>query len=73
MPSMVVTLVPSAWGGEHCAGLYGLAVNMDDAGAALRRVATHMGARQGEIRAQILDQQRAVFDLSADLSTIHSH
>src|SRR5204862_194882 len=44
--------------GEHGAGFDRLAVDMDDAGAALRGVAPDMGACQTQTLAQVLDQPR---------------
>ena len=57
---------PRGLRGEHRAGLHRLAVDMHDAGAALRRVAADMRPGQAEILAQEMNQQRAVFDGAAD-------
>ncbi len=48
-----------------------LAVDMDDAGAAIRCVATDMGACKPQIFPQEMDEQRAVLDGRAHLSAIH--
>ena len=44
--------------GEDVAGFHGAAVEVDGARAALRRVASDVGARQPEVHAQEVDQQR---------------
>ena len=49
--------------GEHGAGLHRLAVDMDDAGAALRGVAADMRSGQAERLAEQMDQQRPVLDV----------
>ena len=72
-PSMVVTVAPSAWTARHGAGLDRLAVDMDDAGAALRRVAADMGAGQAELLPQQLNEKRAVLDLGRNRFPVHLH
>ena len=61
---MVVTFAPSACQREHGAGLHRHAVDMDDAGAALRGVAADMGAGEAQVLAQELHQQRARIDIA---------
>ena len=56
---------------ERGAGLHRLAVEMHDAGAALRGVAADMGARQPQIFAQELDQQGAGVDIGVDGVAVH--
>src|SRR5271165_801601 len=56
---------------EYGARLHGLAVDMHDAGAALRRVAAHMGAGEPQVLAQKLHQQRARVDITGDGFTVH--
>src|SRR6266478_5101672 len=51
--------------GKHRAGFDGLSVDIDGAGAALRRVATDMGSCEAEIVSQQMDQQFSGFDRSA--------
>ena len=58
---------------QHCAGLYRLAVHMDDTGTALARVTAHMGAGEPEVLAQELHQQRAAFDLTFGRLAVHGH
>ena len=53
------------------AGLHRLAVEMHDAGAALRGVAADMGAGQPQILAQKLHQQRAGIDIGIDGIAVH--
>src|SRR5438132_1247955 len=48
-------LVAVGHDGQRGAGLYRLAVDMDDTGAALRGVATDMGARQPQVFTEKLD------------------
>ena len=48
---------------QHRAGLDRLAVDVNDAGAALRGVASDMGAGQAQILPQELHQQRARIDI----------
>jgi len=52
--------------GQHGAGLYRPAIDMDDAGAALAGVAADMGAGQVQIFAQEMDEKGPVFDFSRD-------
>ena len=59
--------------GERRAGLDRLAIDMDDAGAALAGVAADMGAGEAQVLAQILDEQRTRLDVSADLLPVHRH
>ena len=56
---------------QHGAGLDRLAVDMDDAAAALRGVAADMGAGQPQDLAQELDQQRARLDGGVDGFAVH--
>src|SRR3954470_15607162 len=56
---------------ERGAGFHRLAVEMHDAGAALRGVAADMGARQPQIFAQKLHQQCAGVDIRIDGITVH--
>ena len=56
---------------ERGAGFHRLAVEMHDAGAALRGVAADMGARQPQIFAQKLDQKGAGVDIGVDGITVH--
>jgi hypothetical protein len=53
------------------AGLDGLAVEMHDAGAALRGIAADMGAGQPQILAQKLHQEGAGVDIGIDGITVH--
>ena len=59
--------------GKDGAGLHRLAVDMDDAGAALAGVAADMGAGHAEMLAQELDQQRARLDLAGDGLAVDGH
>ena len=59
----MVTLAPSAAAASIVQDFTACAVDMHDAGAALRRVAADMRAGQAEILAQELDEQRAGLDL----------
>ena len=61
-PSIVVTFAPSRLHREHRAGLDRAAVDMDGAGAALRRVAADMRAGQAQILAQELHEQGSRID-----------
>ncbi len=56
---------------ERGAGLHRLAVEMHDAGAALRGVAADMGAGQAQILAQKLHQQGAGVDIGVDGAAVH--
>ncbi len=69
-PSIVVTALPARLHGENGAGLDRLAVEMDDAAAALRRVATDMGAGEFEMIAQEFGEQGTGFDLGAAFNAI---
>ena len=55
------------------AGLHRLAVEMHDAGAALRGVAADMGAGQPQIFAQELHQQGTGIDIGVDGVAVHDH
>src|SRR6478735_481698 len=59
--------------GEDRARLDRLAVEMDDAGAALAGVAADMGAGKAKMLAQELDQQRAGLDLPGSGLAIDGH
>ena len=56
---------------EHGAGLHRLAVDLHDAGAALRGVAADMRAGEPQILAQQLHQQRARIDIGGDGFAVH--
>ena len=56
---------------ERRAGLHRLAVEMHDAGAALRGVAADMGAGQPQVLAQELHQQRARVDIGRHRIAVH--
>lgn len=59
---------------HHCqcgARLHGLAVEMDDTGAALRGVAADMSTCQPQMLPQKLDEQRARFDLPCHRIAVH--
>ena len=56
---------------ERGAGFHRLAVEMHDAGAALRGVAADMGARQPQIFPQQLDQQGTGVDIGVYGVTVH--
>ena len=58
---------------QHGAGLHRLAVDVDDAGAALAGVAADMGAGHAEMLAQELNQQRARLDLARDGLAVDGH
>ena len=62
---------PGSLDGQHGAGLHRLAVDMDDAGAALRGVAADMGAGKAEIFAQEMNQKRSVLGSAADPPPVH--
>ena len=68
---MVSDLAAVRGGREHRAGLHRHAVHVDDAGAALRRVAADMRPGQAEMVAQELHQQRAVLDLARLGPAVH--
>ncbi len=57
--------------GQHGAALHAVAVDMDDARAALAGVAADMGAGQAQLLAQQLHQQRAAFDLDRVWRAVH--
>jgi len=59
--------------GEHGAGFHRDAVDMDDAGAALRGIAADMGAGQLQALAQEVDEQRAVLDGGRHVPAVHLH
>jgi len=50
---------------ENRTGFDGLSIDIDGAGAALRRVATDMGTREAEIISQQMNQELARFDEAA--------
>ena len=56
---------------QHGAGFDRLAVDVNDAGAALRRVAADMRAGEPQILAQKLHQQRARIDVGGDGFAVH--
>jgi len=56
---------------QHGAGFDGLAVDMDDAAAALRRVAAHMRPGQAKLLTQQLHQEGAGLDGGLDGFTVH--
>src|SRR6476620_10283258 len=58
---------------QRGAGLHGNAVQMDEAGAALRGVAADMGACEPKMLAQELDQERAGVDIGGDGFAVHRH
>jgi hypothetical protein len=64
---------PFALQREHCARLHRHAVDMDDAGAALRGVAADMGAGEVQMLPKKFHQQRSAFDLAADGASVHCH
>jgi hypothetical protein len=49
------------------------AVDVNDAGAALRSVAADMRAGEPQVLAQELHQQRALFDVAVDRLSVHRH
>jgi hypothetical protein len=55
------------------AGLYGFAVEMHDAGAALRGVAADMGAGQPQVFAQELDSQGPGVDIGVNGGAVDDH
>ena len=55
---------------EHRARLDGVAVEVDGAGAAVRRVAADVGAGQPEVVAQSVDEQQAGLDLEVVLDAV---
>jgi hypothetical protein len=59
--------------GEHRAGLHRLAVDMDDAGAALRRIAADMRAGETQALTQVLDQQCTGISVGGDGFAVHRH
>src|ERR1044072_326781 len=59
--------------GEHGAGLHGLAVHVDHAGAALRGVTPDMGAGETQALAQVLNQQSAGVGVRGDGLAVHRH
>ncbi len=58
---------------QRGAGLDRLAVDMDDAGAALRGVAADMRAGQAQILAQELHEQRSWIDLGRRVPAVNRH
>ena len=72
MPSIVRTVArPRDRPRSIDAGLDRRAVDVDDAGAALRRVAADVRAGQAEVVAQELDEQRAALDGAVHGATVH--
>ena len=67
MPSIVVTVAPSAWTASIVQLLHGLAVDVDGAGAALAGVAADVGAGQVEVLAEDLDEQPSRLDVELPL------
>jgi hypothetical protein len=65
-------LVPVSHDRERGAGFDRLAVEMHDAGAALRGVAADMGTGQPQILAQKLHQQCAGIDIGIDGIAVHN-
>ena len=63
MPSIVVIVRAVRLDREHRAGLHGLAVDVDGAGAALARVAADVGTGQVEILAERLDEEASRLDV----------
>src|SRR5271163_241716 len=59
--------------GQNGAGLDRPAVEMDDAGAALRRVAADMGAGQAQVLAQELDEQRSRIEIGRHMPAVYRH
>ena len=70
---MVVTLAPSICQAKTVQDFHCLAVHVHDAGAALRRVAAHMGAGEPQVLAQELHQQGARVDVTGDGFAVHRH
>ena len=64
---------PPGLEGERRAGLHGDAVEVNDAGPALRRVAADMRAGQPQVLAQELDQERSGVDIGGDGFSVHRH
>ena len=56
---------------QHGAGLDRLAVDVNDAGPALRGVAADMGAGEPQVLAQELHQQGARIDIAGDGFAVH--
>src|SRR5215218_286645 len=65
--------VAAGHGGEHGAGLDGLPVHQDHAGAAVARVAAPVRARQPQLVTQEVHEQQARLDLPHDLLTVDGH
>jgi hypothetical protein len=59
--------------GEHGAGFHRVAVDMNDAGTALARIAPDVRTGKTKIFANELRQQRASFDFTADSFSVHGH
>ena len=64
-------LMPVSHDRQRGAGLDRLAVEMHDAGAALRGIAADMGPGQAQVLAQELHQQRAGVDIGVDGIAVH--
>ena len=60
-------LVPGGHGGQRGARLHRLAVDQDDAGAAVAGVAAPVGAGEAERLAQEVHEQQPGFDVAGDL------
>src|SRR3546814_5300554 len=58
---------------QHGAALDGIAVVVDDAGAALAGVAAHMGAGEAKLFTQKLNEQGARLDLTLRRLAVHRH
>src|SRR5258705_5548692 len=56
---------------EYSAGFDRLAVNVDNAGTALRGVAAHMGAGEPQVLTQVLHQKGARIDVTGDGFAVH--
>ena len=67
---MVVDRRPVGHDGEHRAGFDRLSIDIDGAGAALRRVAPDVGSGQTKIVAEKMNQQLARFDRSGPARAI---
>src|SRR6266849_5034174 len=59
--------------GEHVARLHRLAVHDDRAGAALARVAAHVGPGQPDVLSDVVDEQQARLDLVGDRLAVDRH
>src|SRR5215217_1750663 len=66
-------LVAARHRGEHGAGLHGLSVEVDDAGAAVGGVTAPVGTGQAERLAQEVHEQQPRLDLPRDLAAVDGH